>query len=141
MIYLLDTDHISFVHRISADGSRILRRLAAVRREDVYLSVVSYEEQTRGRLAEINRCRTAREQLTHYRKLGTLLDLYCATPVLQFDELAVEAFEQLVRGRPRVGTMDLKIAAIALANDATLLTRNAADFGRIPGLRFEDWSV
>jgi tRNA(fMet)-specific endonuclease VapC len=35
--------------------------------------------------------------------------------------------------------MDLKIASIALASDATLLTRNATDFRRIPGLRVEDW--
>jgi tRNA(fMet)-specific endonuclease VapC len=35
--------------------------------------------------------------------------------------------------------MDLKIASIVLANDATLLTRNANDFNRIPGLRVEDW--
>jgi tRNA(fMet)-specific endonuclease VapC len=37
--------------------------------------------------------------------------------------------------------MDLKIAAIALANDATLLTRNLSDFRKIPGLRIEDWTV
>jgi tRNA(fMet)-specific endonuclease VapC len=43
--------------------------------------------------------------------------------------------------RLRLGTMDLKIAAIARANDATLLTRNTTDFQKVPGLRFEDWSV
>ena len=35
--------------------------------------------------------------------------------------------------------MDLKIASIALANDATLLTRNTNDFRRVPGLRIADW--
>ena len=41
----------------------------------------------------------------------------------------------------RVGTMDLKIAAIALANDSTLLTRNIQDFSKVPDLKIEDWSV
>jgi len=34
--------------------------------------------------------------------------------------------------------MDLKIAAIALANDATLLTRNLSDFNKVPDLHAED---
>ena len=37
--------------------------------------------------------------------------------------------------------MDLKIASIALANNATLLTRNLSDFSKIPNLRIEDWSL
>jgi tRNA(fMet)-specific endonuclease VapC len=36
--------------------------------------------------------------------------------------------------------MDLKIAAIALANKATLLTRNTADFSKVPALMTENWS-
>lgn len=35
--------------------------------------------------------------------------------------------------------MDLKIAAICLAHDAMLLTRNLSDFRHIPGLRVENW--
>jgi tRNA(fMet)-specific endonuclease VapC len=37
--------------------------------------------------------------------------------------------------------MDLKIAAIALAHKATLLSRNLRDFSRVPDLKVEDWSV
>jgi tRNA(fMet)-specific endonuclease VapC len=37
--------------------------------------------------------------------------------------------------------MDLKIAAIALTRDATVLTRNLKDFSRVPGLRVEDWAA
>ena len=35
--------------------------------------------------------------------------------------------------------MDLKIAAVTLADDALLLTANRTDFQQVPGLRFENW--
>ena len=41
--------------------------------------------------------------------------------------------------RQQVGTQDLKIACNCLALDATLLTRNVADFKPVPGLRVENW--
>jgi tRNA(fMet)-specific endonuclease VapC len=37
--------------------------------------------------------------------------------------------------------MDLKIAAIVLAHDATLLSRNLSDFRKVPGLKVEDWTL
>lgn len=36
--------------------------------------------------------------------------------------------------------MDLKIAAIVLSRDETLLSRNLVDFGKIPELKVEDWT-
>lgn len=119
MTYLLDTDHISLMDRGGTEGLNIRARLARVPLDDVSASVISAERQ-----API------------YAQLRRLLRFYCNTPLLAFDGAAVQEFERL-----RVGTMDLKIAAIALAHGATLLTRNLGDFGKIPGLRAEDWSA
>ena len=38
-----------------------------------------------------------------------------------------------------IGPNDLLIAAIALANQMTLVTHNTAEFSRVPGLALEDW--
>jgi hypothetical protein len=43
-----------------------------------------------------------------------------------------------VAGTP-IGSNDLLIAAIALSNDLTLVTHNTREFGRINGLKYEDW--
>ena len=42
------------------------------------------------------------------------------------------------RGRP-IGANDLLIAAHARSADATLVTNNEGEFGRVPGLRMENW--
>lgn len=38
-----------------------------------------------------------------------------------------------------IGPLDMMIAGIALANQATLVTHNTKEFSRIDGLRLEDW--
>jgi tRNA(fMet)-specific endonuclease VapC len=40
-----------------------------------------------------------------------------------------------------IGNNDLMIAAIARANDLTVVTHNPDEFKRVPGLQVEDWSV
>ena len=140
-LYLLDTDHASLIQREGADGLRIRARSASVPPEQIVLSIVTYEEQVRGRLAEIARARTAADEKPRYANLGQMLELYCLTRILPFDDAALAIYDNLLRQRLGVGTMDLKIAAIALANNATLLTRNLSDFSKVPGLRIEDWSA
>jgi tRNA(fMet)-specific endonuclease VapC len=39
----------------------------------------------------------------------------------------------------RIGTQDLKIAALAIVHDALLLSANLRDFEQVPGLNAEDW--
>ena len=63
-----------------------------------------------------------------------------ATTIISFDEDAARIFQGLKQQKLRVGTMDSRIAAIPLARDATLISRNLVDFERIPGLTVEDWT-
>jgi len=43
--------------------------------------------------------------------------------------------------RLQLATMDARIAAIALSRQLILLTRNLRDFGKVPELMIEDWTV
>ncbi|MFN7970983.1 MAG: type II toxin-antitoxin system VapC family toxin [Acidobacteriota bacterium] len=45
----------------------------------------------------------------------------------------------LTRRGQAIGIMDMLIASIALAAQATLITGNTKEFSRVPGLRIEDW--
>ena len=58
-----------------------------------------------------------------------------------FDQAAAIMFDNLRGQRVRIAIMDLRIAAIALTRQQVVLTRNTSDFSKVPGLRFEDWTV
>jgi len=75
-----------------------------------------------------------------YHQLESLISDYAAAQVVPFGAAADEVFRELKQQKIRVGTMDLRIGAIAIANGMTVLTCNTVDFERIPGLSFEDWT-
>jgi tRNA(fMet)-specific endonuclease VapC len=97
------------------------------------------EEVLRGWLAIIHRLRDAHRQLPAYARLGQLFAVLSAWDIVPFDERAADQFATLRRQRIRIGSMDLKIASIALANAALLVTANLRDFSLIPDLRCENW--
>ena len=106
---------------------------------EIQTTAVSLEEQMRGWLAAIHRLQDVHRQVTYYRRLVDLVRFYANWRILPFDDQAAEQFQSLRRDRVRIGTMDLKIASIALVHDATLLSANLCDFEQVPGLRVEDW--
>jgi tRNA(fMet)-specific endonuclease VapC len=81
----------------------------------------------------------ALRQVVGYRELAQLFEFYQEFEIILFDEAAARLFDDLRAQRLRLATMDLKIAAIALVNNAILLSANQRDFERVPGLRFENW--
>jgi tRNA(fMet)-specific endonuclease VapC len=141
-MHILDTDHLTLLEWGSGvAGQRIHERILALPKDEVVTSIISFEEQTRGWLEYRAKARTVAQQINAYRKLKRHLDIYLKIPVIEFDDLAGVEFERLSRLRLRVGSMDLRIAAIALAHDAPVLTRNRKDFEKVPGLRIEDWTL
>ncbi len=141
-MFVLDTDRLTLLEWGSgAIGQHLHERIRALPEGEVVTTIITFEEQTRGWLAFQARARTLQQQVDAYRKLKRHLDIYLRIQVLEFDAEVAAEFERLQRLRLRIGTMDLKIAAIALTHDATVLTRNFKDFSRVPGLRVEDWTT
>lgn len=138
---LLDTDHLSMVldTRHARHGHLVekLRYSGDV----VALPGVCIEEQLRAWLAQIRRVPEPRNLIYPYDRLIRLLDTLREWEVARWDENAVGLFQELRSNRVRIGTQDLRIASIALANDALLLTANFRDFEKVPGLHVEDWLI
>jgi tRNA(fMet)-specific endonuclease VapC len=140
VMYVLDTDHLSLMQRNGLPGQRILARLSELSVDQVASTVISYEEQVKGRLLVLSQAQTAERVTSAYSGLRQLAEDYRSIALLTFDNAAFDAARQLRKRYRRLGAMDLKIAAIVLTQDAILLTRNRSDFGQIEGLRWEDWS-
>lgn len=138
---LVDTDHTTYLKYPQSDrGRRFVDRLAAAPPSDVVgVAIVTVEERMRGWLATIAKERDALRQVVGYRELTGLFEFYQEFEIIAFDESVARCFEDLRAQRLRLGTMDLKIAATALVNNALLLSANQRDFARVPGLRVENW--
>ena len=137
-LLVLDTDHFSEWQRDSAAGRRLRHRLEATR-PDMAVSIITVEEQMRGWLAEIHRQRDPLRQISPYAKLQQQVEVFAEWMVLPWDAESAGLFQRFRQQGVRIGSMDLKIACIALAHEADLLTRNTSDFAQVPGLAFENW--
>lgn len=137
---LLDTDHLTILTFPEGEQhARLAARMAASNDPVFATTIVSAEEQLRGWLAKINRQHTPRQQITPYEHLWKLLDFLRLFPLITIDERAATEFERLRKAKVRIGSMDLKIACIAIVQNATLLSANLRDFRQVPNLQVENW--
>ena len=137
---LLDTDHLTpLKYRTGERGVRLTARLADARAAGgrVGVPVVGIEEQMRGWLSAIAKERQPRRQVAPYRELAGLFDFFRGFEVVLFTDAAADLFAGY--GGVHITARDRKIAAIAVAHGALLLTANRRDFEQVPGLRFANW--
>jgi len=136
--FLLDTDHVSLDQR---GHLRVRARVQAAGPEQVAISVITVEEQMRGWLAAIRAATTPDARTTAYQRMRMAIEYFASFTILdytaQMDALVIDLRKQGLR----IGTQDLRIAAIALVQGATVVTRNTRDFAQVPGLVIEDWSA
>jgi tRNA(fMet)-specific endonuclease VapC len=138
MFAVLDTNHFSELVRDSPRVA-VLQRNFAERKADVFVTVITAQESFEGWFALINRQKAVLDQTKAYAQFLRSIETVVKFTILPFDPDSARIFERLRSDGIRIGSMDLKIAAICLAHDATLLTRNRVDFDKVPGLRVENW--
>jgi tRNA(fMet)-specific endonuclease VapC len=73
-MYILDTDHLSLIQRNGQEGKRILAKLVTVGTVEIAVSVITYEEQIRGRLNVLSKAKTLDEKILAYQGLQQLGD-------------------------------------------------------------------
>jgi len=141
-VYLLDTDHLGILQRETRpEFQYLMSRMADFEPSDFFISIVSFHEQVAGWYTYLNRAKDSAHVIKAYAMFeGILTDFSGGFDVLGFGTDAAEALDEWRKAGIRVGTMDLRIAAIARANMLTILTRNRRDFERIPGVNVEDWT-
>lgn len=137
LIRILDTDHYSLLER---GHLNVTKRIATIDAKSIFLTIISAEEQVRGRLNVIRRASSPQEVIIAYRQLRMLLDDLKTLNLLDFTEEAAIIYESLVQQKIRIGTRDLRIASIALSVEGIVVTRNRRDFEKVPGLNLEDWT-
>jgi tRNA(fMet)-specific endonuclease VapC len=134
---LLDTDHLTVLQEpISARRERLLARMA-LSTESFGTTVVCVVEQVRGWMASIAKERQAARQVLSYTRFTRLIKFLAAWHLTPFDASAAARFDTM--GRIKIGAGYRKIAAIAITQNALLLTANRQDFEHVPELRFENW--
>lgn len=130
--FLLDTNIASFV--IKGSRPAVLERLARQPRARVGVSVIT-EMELRFGLARLANPVTLEERVNEF---------LAAVPVLELPDDIASSYAKvraaLEKHGRAIGPLDTIIAAHAVAVGAVLVTNNVREFGRVKGLRLEDWS-
>ncbi|MGH9334524.1 MAG: type II toxin-antitoxin system tRNA(fMet)-specific endonuclease VapC [Vicinamibacteria bacterium] len=131
--YMLDTDTCSYI--MKRFNRAVLTRLRTVPLTDVCMSVVTKSELLYG--VELSPRRT--------QDALALSAFLPHVEVLDFPDAAAIHYAQIrsdlkKRGQ-MIGANDLVIAAHARSLGLRLVTNNVAEFGRVSGLRLENWAV
>lgn len=135
---LLDTDTFT-LHQLGHAQVTLRLRVA---QELPALTLITQIEVLRGRYDALMKAEDGRRVLRAQQGMKASVEHLALFEIVPFEDAAGAAFDRLLgtKGLRRIGRGDLLIASIALANKATLVTRNRKDFQKVPGLQLENWA-
>ncbi len=117
-------------------------RAAAIPVHQQAVPVIVIEEIIRGRLNVIRQAEAGKAKINLERAYELFQETFSKIrrlQILSYTSSAESLYRQWRQQGIRVSTHDLRIAAVCVANNAKLISRNRRDFERIPGLAIEFW--
>ena len=136
---ILDTDHVSLILQNSPQV------IANAAKHEISVTIVTVQELFNGWVGRINDPSLVHNLPGLYSKLWTTVKYLQTIEVLDFTPEADSCLKKLLKDNPPLRKnrleKDMRIAAIALSIGATVVTRNERDFGQVPGLSIEDWTL
>jgi tRNA(fMet)-specific endonuclease VapC len=123
------------IQRLNQRSPKIIQKLTGTQPDEIAVCSVVKAELFLGAAKSNTPTKTLAKQEAFFNRFVSL----------PFDDKAASIYGPMrgqleQRGTP-IGPLDMLIAAIALANDLILVTHNTAEFGRVAGLKIEDWEV
>ena len=136
-LFILDTDIVSlFQHNHPAVCAEVQKHPL----KELAITVLTVEEQLSGCYSELRRAKKPSALAAVYQRMAQTAHFFGQLPILSFTEPAIHRYEGLRRQKIKVKKTDLRIAAIALEQNAILVSRNLRDFMKVPGLQLQDWA-
>ena len=131
MIYLLDTN--TCIYFLNRSSERIISQFKRLSPSEIKLPSITVAELFYG--AEKSKAK---------KKNQAIVENFVSTfEIMPFDEKSCKIYAQIRASLEKsgipIGPMDLLIASICLANNFVLVTNNIKEFGRIKGLKLENW--
>lgn len=136
--FVLDTDTFSLFLK---GHSRVCENILGRPLDQTTTTIITVEEELGGWYSVLRQTKDHAALAQTYRRMTETVEALSRFRLLTFTELGIARFEILRKQHPRIGRNDLRIAAIVLENQLTLVTRNRADFEQVEGLLIVDWTV
>lgn len=138
--FILDTDHVSLILR-----GDVRLRGKVEQHPDACTTVITIQEVFNGWITRLNQAKPSDDFVQLYTLFAQSIEYLKQTEIMNFSQDADRYFRLLLQQNPALRKArlqrDMRIAAIALSQNATIVTRNKKDFGQVPGLQIVDWSM